>query len=219
MDPSAFFVSIVFSLLLGSLSVAAWNRAPARWRCDSGSVPGKAQKECALGLIPWVLPFSLLFLPLLWPGASSSGIFQCLPAGVLVFALIQLSICDLRFHILQDQWILFLALAGLFYQVPFISRAAGLALPLGLYAASAWAARRGGRSLGLGAGDAKLAAALGFAFGAQDMAAILCRAFLAAGVVALALLLTKKAAKGDRIAFGPFAAFACYCYLLSTRLM
>jgi prepilin signal peptidase PulO-like enzyme (type II secretory pathway) len=199
MTPSAFLFDLTVSLILGALSVLAWNKTPGEWICDCG-----AEKGAGLLLQdPEGIPVSV----------------RCLPALAVTFGLIQLSVCDVRYQILQDQWILFLGPAGLFFPVGPGARITGVLIPLAAFAAWALAARAAGRTCGLGAGDAKLAAGLGFAFGAPAAAAMLCRAFLWAGMVALCLLLTKKAAKGDRMAFGPFAALACYCYLLSTFSM
>jgi len=219
MSLSAFFVSACLSLFSGFLSVVAWNHTPGSWLCDRCGTPVSEAARKLPAPVPSGIAFSLLFFLLTRCPSASSRPEDFLPAAAVVFALIQLTVCDLRYRILQDQWILFLAGAGLLFEVPAPARAAGLLLPLGTYAALVLAARTARRPPGLGAGDAKLAAGLGFAFGPASMAAILCRAFLLAGIWSAGLLLTKKAAKGDRIPFGPFAAFACYCFLLSTRSM
>jgi prepilin signal peptidase PulO-like enzyme (type II secretory pathway) len=215
MTLSAFFVSVFSSLLLGFGSVLAWNHAPAAWICERGTAPEPAANQKLTAPIPSGLLFSLPFFIFLLKQDAPLSFGRFVPAAAVLFSLIQLTVCDIRYRILQDQWILFLAGAGLLFQVAAPARAAGLILPLGIYAACFLIARSARRPLGLGAGDAKLAAGLGFAFGAADMAAILCHASLLAGLWALFLLLTKKAAKGDRMAFGPFAALACCFYLLS----
>ena len=219
MTPSAFLFDLTVSLILGALSVLAWNKTPGEWICDCGAEKGAGPQNRILALLPWALLFALPFLLLLQDPEGIPVSVRCLPALAVTFGLIQLSVCDVRYQILQDQWILFLGPAGLFFPVGPGARITGVLIPLAAFAAWALAARAAGRTCGLGAGDAKLAAGLGFAFGAPAAAAMLCRAFLWAGMVALCLLLTKKAAKGDRMAFGPFAALACYCYLLSTFSM
>ena len=215
MTLSAFFVSVLSSLLLGVGSVLAWNHTPAAWLCERGAAPELTSDRKLRAPIPSGLLFSLLFFMLLLEQDAVLSFGRFVPAAAVLFSLIQLTVCDIRYRILQDQWILFLAGAGLFYSVPAPARAAGLVLPLGIYAVCFLIARSARRPLGLGAGDAKLAAGLGFAFGAAGLAGILCHASLLAGLWALFLLLTKKAAKGDRMAFGPFAALASCFYLLS----
>ena len=212
---SAFFSSVFASLLLGFGSVLSWNHTPAAWLCERGMASELTSDQKLRAPISSGLLFSLPFFIFLLEQAAPLSFGRFVPAAAVLFSLIQLTVCDIRYRILQNQWILFLAGAGLFYSVPFSARAAGLFLPLGIYAVCVLLARSARRPLGLGAGDAKLAAGLGFAFGAADMAVILCHASLLAGLWALFLLLTKKAAKGDRMAFGPFAALACCFYLLS----
>ena len=211
----AFFVSAFAAPLLGFGSVLIWNHAPASWFCEYGTVPEPPTARKLQAPIPYGLLFSLPFIVLLLGQNAEVSLQRFAPAAAVLFCLIQLTICDIRYRILQDQWILFLAGAGLLFQVPAPARAAGLVLPLGIYAFCILISRSARRPPGLGAGDAKLAAGLGFAFGAPDMATILCHASLLAGLWALILLLTKKAAKGDTIPFGPFAALACFFYLLS----
>lgn len=214
---SVFF--ILLSLSAGRLSYWVWNHTPAGWLQESGAVPVGLKAHCFRASGRFTLVFSVpFFLLFLWPAQGLSSGFA-LPAAAVSFCLVQLSVCDIRYRILQDQWILFLAAAGLLFPVPAAARAAGLLIPLAAYALMLTLARAFGRDPGLGAGDAKLAAGLGFSFGGAAMLLIFCHAFLLAGVWALVLLLTKKAAKGDRIPFGPFAALSCFGYLLSTWAM
>lgn len=214
---SVFFV--LLPLLAGYLSLSAWNHTPAGWLQEAGSAPDSLQDHRFRTPLPSALLFSVpFFLISLWQLQHPSG-RGLLPAAAVSFALVQLSVCDIRYRILQDQWILFLAAAGLLFPAPAWARAAGLLIPLAAYALMTGIARTFRREPGLGAGDAKLAAALGFAVGWPASAVIFCHAFLISGFWALALLLTKKAAKGDRIPFGPFAALSCFGYLLSTWSM
>ncbi|MFA7501797.1 MAG: A24 family peptidase [Anaerovoracaceae bacterium] len=212
---SAFFYGAAagLSLALGRASVWIWNRTPERWLCDYGEcgIPGGHRTIACT--FQWSVflgtPFFILML------RADGCVSKFVPAAAGALALIQLAAGDARYRILPDQWILCLAAAGLMFPVPAAARAAGLLAPLAVYIPAALIARASGRLPGLGAGDAKLASAAGFAFGIPAMGIIFCRAFLAAGLWASLLLFTKKAARGDRIAFGPFAALSCYLYLLS----
>lgn len=64
----------------------------------------------------------------------------------------------------------------------------------------------GGRGMGLG--DAKLAAALGFLFGWPDVLVLVLVAFLAGSVAGAALILTKRKTAKSFVPFGPFLALA-----------
>lgn len=60
------------------------------------------------------------------------------------------------------------------------------------------------RGRGLGFGDVKLACCIGAAFGAARALRCLQIAFVLGGVYAVALLLLRKAKRGDEIRFAPF---------------
>jgi leader peptidase (prepilin peptidase)/N-methyltransferase len=64
------------------------------------------------------------------------------------------------------------------------------------------------RGRGLGLGDVKLAACIGAGAGCNAGLSILGGAFVAGGAYAAFLLLTKRAARGQSLAFGPYLAAA-----------
>ncbi len=66
---------------------------------------------------------------------------------------------------------------------------------------------------GMGVGDLKLAAALGFLFGWQGILVILMSAFILGGVVATGVLLSGKRGWKDVLPFGPFLVMASILYL------
>jgi prepilin signal peptidase PulO-like enzyme (type II secretory pathway) len=84
-----------------------------------------------------------------------------------------------------------------------------------LYAATTGALAAGGAMLilygvtfgrGLGLGDVKLACCVGAALGANDALLALAVAFIAGGIYASFLLLTRRSARRDAVAFGPYIA-------------
>jgi leader peptidase (prepilin peptidase)/N-methyltransferase len=218
MISSSYFIPItaVVSLLIGPASVWVWNRTPVRWLCEYGAqyIPGGHRvipKPLGAATSLSVLFFVSVLFSFRMAGPSLHAVWRI---AFFAFPLVQLSLSDVCYKILPDQWILATAAAGLLLRIPLRERAVGLFVPILLYVVLALAAAGLGREPGIGAGDAKLASAIGFALGLHAMALIFCFAFLAAGCFALILLLTKKAAGTDRIAFGPFAAFFCFGYLL-----
>lgn len=73
---------------------------------------------------------------------------------------------------------------------------------------------------GMGGGDVKLMAAAGVALGWKAALLALAFASFTGGLVAIALLLTKKATPKDAIPFGPFLAFGIACaYLWGDELL
>jgi prepilin signal peptidase PulO-like enzyme (type II secretory pathway) len=179
---------------------------------------GTNTRELSYGF--FALPLSLLFLfYFLAHFYFSSSASLPLPQAFLVFCLVQLSAADIKFHILQDQWILALALPAFCFPCTMSERVWGLLVPLLLYGITDLCCRGKQSPAPFGMGDAKLLACLGFVFGASGLYAISCAAFIASGFWSLGLLLLKKAAKKDRIAFGPFIALACVYFMLSTLCM
>jgi len=64
----------------------------------------------------------------------------------------------------------------------------------------------GTRGRGLGLGDVKLGACMGAALGAKLGLVALGSAFIAGGAVGVALLASRRAARGDAMRFGPYLA-------------
>jgi leader peptidase (prepilin peptidase)/N-methyltransferase len=93
-----------------------------------------------------------------------------------------------------------LALAS--FQHHFLFAAAG-ALAAGAAMALLYAVTMG---RGLGLGDVKLACCIGAALGAYDALASLDAAFVAGGVYAAFLLLTRRGSRGDEMRFAPYLA-------------
>lgn len=209
------FVCLPGALALGRLSVWIWNRTPEHWLCEYGVDTLDADRSIIRHI--WIATlFACIPFAFAIAHAAPSGMAAIASYCIAVTALLQLAASDISYLILPDQWLVVLAVSGLPLDVPPHSRAAGLLIPLALFMLYAAIFRAAGGQPGLGAGDAKLAAAVGTALGLPAVSAIFCRAFLAAGLWAAGLLATKKAAKGDRIPFGPFAACFCLFYLLST---
>lgn len=214
---SFFIPTAALSAALGLLSVFLWNKAPLKWICEYDESPDCRPEKGKLSYRVFAPSFALLFLLycLAYCYFSGSEILP-LPEISIVFSLIQLSVADIKFHILQDQWILVLALPALLFPCALNERLWGLLLPMLLYGIADICCRGGKSPLPFGMGDAKLLACLGFTFGLFGLYAISCAALMTSGFWALILLLLKKAAKKDRIAFGPFIALACIYFTLST---
>jgi len=124
---------------------------------------------------------------------------------VLLSVLIVAAFADLETQLIPDRLTLPGTLAGLVFVA---LRPAGLASALGGLGLGGGvllllALVSGG---GMGGGDVKLAALMGVFLGWPRIAAALAVAFLAGGMTGLALVLTGRKARRDRIPFGPFLA-------------
>lgn len=119
-----------------------------------------------------------------------------------ILSLLLIALIDYRLSIIPDQLNWFLAFLGMAF--------------LGLN--SIWGFLLGGgifgliilltKGRGMGLGDLKLAAALGFLFGWPKIILIVALAFVIGGLWAAVLLLAKRKAPKDAIPFGPFLATA-----------
>lgn len=123
-----------------------------------------------------------------------------------------LSFEDMRNYTLPDVWILALACAGFYTGFSF----GAAMIPLAVFGLVAAACAVLGADMPLGAGDAKLFAAIGLIAGTEGLAAACVAACLSAGAAAFILLILGKKNKKDRIPFGPFISFGFMLYLAST---
>ncbi len=143
------------------------------------------------------------------------------PAPLWILAVVTLlliSLIDLRLYIIPDQLNWFLILLGLallagkgatnlsVWQDQLIGMFAGAAV-FGVIVLLT-------RGRGMGLGDLKLAAALGFLFGWPDIILIVMIAFAAGGIVSLAVLGLRRKSLKDALPFGPFLAAAAVFVLL-----
>lgn len=142
-----------------------------------------------------------------------------LPAGSVVLGLafgavlLVLAVFDYYYYYLYDNWVLLLAIIAVFTLVVVgrdIFAALGCALSAGGFMCLLRLFSRGG----LGLGDVKLTAVLGLYLGYSDTVLALFIAFFAGGVVATVLLVTGRASRHTRLAFGPFLALGALVTML-----
>jgi len=214
---SSFFMTLGASLALGYMTVLVWNITPAGWFCEYGQAPEIKHTKKERSLQSYGKLFSLIFFAFI-----SQSILLAIPLPMrlihifILFSLLQLSISDIKFQILQDEWIL--AIASIAPAVPgsLSSKLQACMLPILLFSLLSLIQKLRRMQPLLGMGDVKLMAALGLCFGVSNVWHIVCYAFLLSGAGAAFLLLRKKVTKKDRIAFGPFIAAAYVYFALST---
>jgi leader peptidase (prepilin peptidase)/N-methyltransferase len=149
----------------------------------------------------------------LWAWSATEGWLMWASCG-LGWTLLTLALIDFEHQILPDALTLPLVVAGLAVawlaqRGAVLDNVAGTALGYGFFALVAFAYRRWRGRDGLGAGDAKLLAALGAWDGATGLPSVVLLASLLALAVTLALRRIGPAnARGERVAFGPALALA-----------
>ena len=202
---------LALSCALGFFSLALWHSSPASWICGEGSPVDSQRPFVFQNKAETAALFSCVFFLAFLPRSSGECILLC----PVLTALLQLSLSDIFYRILQDEWEIFIALLGVLRVlsdsktaqtfVPALSRrlaAALLFILLWLLCAVIAGALKS--DIPLGFGDAKLLAACCILLGAGKTLRSAALAFILAGIYAGLLLTFKKTRKKDRIAFGPF---------------
>ena len=158
------------------------------------------------------IPPNLMIDPL-----SDLDCAQLALAGLITsWLLLIISLADLKFQIIPDQFVILLALSAIGF-IPFH--------PGGLYDPLIGLAIGGGSMLvlaGIGAlakkemigfGDVKLCAALGLVLGTRGTIAVMILAILAAGIYAAAGLAARKLKRDDHLPLGPFLCGSAMAYI------
>ncbi len=168
-------------------------------------------------LLSWQYPIVELVSGLMFVGILMSGQIGLIWL-LAAMALLLLSLIDLRLYIIPDQINLFLALLGV-----------GILVDKGISSSAIWQGHLLGffvgaaffgliilitKGKGMGMGDLKLVAALGFLFGWPKILLIIIAAFVLGSISSVFLLLSKRKTMKDGIPFGPFLAVAAMVVLL-----
>jgi leader peptidase (prepilin peptidase)/N-methyltransferase len=131
---------------------------------------------------------------------------------IVIFALLLLVSCiDLRMHLIPNRFVLLLFAWGFLWQifypvVPLSSALAGFLLGGGLFYLIAFLSKGG-----MGGGDVKLMAALGFLAGnGPAIFLIFLLSFILGAAAGAILLLFKKKTAKSPLAFGPFLSFSFF---------
>ena len=158
------------------------------------------------------------------------GFPGAVPFLLMVFALLVITLVDLKTHEIPDSMIILIIFLAVFWIVAYpasinvkaamIGAAAGAA-PLFIVDRIALLILK---KDGFGYGDMKLMGAAGLLIGWQGVLIAFFFAFITGAVAALYMLMTKKAKRGGYIAFGPFLSggilIAAWSYeILGTHLL
>ena len=217
---SSFILIVVVSAILGRMTVFIWQITPAEWLCDYGQTPDIQHVVSARSMQVHTRLFQIFFFLWLMQSVTLGSPLDTIIVRVIIaFSLLQLSLSDIKFQILQDQWIILIAIMALAVPGCFKAKLQGLLLPIIIYYALAFIQAVWSTQAPFGMGDAKLMAALGFYFGPSALFFIVCYAFLFSGAWAALLILQQKATKKDRMFFGPFLSIACIYFMRSTLSM
>lgn len=182
--------------------------------------------KCCGKKLSWQYPFvelltGVVFLLVYFDAFIQRGdIVLTISSLGIASALIVITVADLKYRIIPDAALIAMLfftslLVGhdLFKTVSFLDRAlAGTILFSGM--AIIYAATKG---RGLGFGDVKFAAIIGYLLGLQQGFLALYIAFISGGLLAIVLLLTSKKGLKSEVAFGPFMVWGILIVLICGR--
>ena len=200
----------------GASAVWVFNKIPPKWLTDYGEEPseevwGKRLNE------KYYLPLLVGFL--FWAAYTMRNQETCyLIAGFLaVWLLTLITIADLKYMIIPDQFTIGLAIVALGmipYQPSYLSPLFGALAGAGTFYLIGLLGRLLFKKDAMGFGDVKLMAAIGMLAGFKGVLLIMFLAVLGAGIVLGGLLLSKRIKRDEERPLGPFIAIAAGGYIL-----
>lgn len=216
-------VFLLIGVILGNGAVWVFNRIPGKWLVDYGEEPDEELLHPSCQRIkstPWKYVFTGFFIVV----GIKMGIdnpFYAFAAVLAVWLLLEMSIADIKYMIVPDQFLLMLLVCGL-GMIPQteggpLDCLIGAAIGLVLTGTIALIGRLVYRKSAVGGADIKLFTALGLLTGMKGILFIfVVSTFASAGHFAW-LLLGKRAKRTDERPMVPYIAGAAVLYMVFFR--
>ncbi len=214
---------LFIGVILGNGAVWVFNRIPGKWLVDYGEEPDEELLHPTCQRVkstPWKYVFTGFFIVV----GIKMGLDNPFYAFAAVFAtwlLLEMSIADIKYMIVPDQFVLLLLICGLGI-IPQLDGGVkdsliGAAIGLALTASVALAGRLVYKKCAVGGADIKLFTTLGLLTGAQGIIFIfVVSTFASAGHFAW-LLFRRKARRTDERPMVPYIAAAAVLYMVIFR--
>ncbi len=214
---------LFIGVILGNGAVWVFNRIPGKWLVDYGEEPDEELLHPTCQRVksaPWKYVFTGFFIVV----GIKMGLANPFYAFAAVFAmwiLLEMSIADIKYMIVPDQFVLLLLICGL-GMIPQLDGGVkdsliGAAIGLALTASVALAGRLVYRKCAVGGADIKLFTTLGLLTGVEGIIFIfVVSTFASAGHFAW-LLLRKRARRTDERPMVPYIAAAAVLYMVIFR--
>ena len=212
-------VAVLIGIFEGNGAVYLFNHIPAEWLCDYGEEPTAEMKDPYTQRIkshPWKYIFTMAFIILNIKMVVDDWQFAITGTAAL-WLLLELSISDIKYRIVPDQFLILLAVTG-FGFIPYheswqegvIGGAVGFAL-MGIIALLG---RLLYHKLALGGGDIKLYAVLGFLTGVKGLIFIFVTSTLISAAWFVIQLGRRKIKKTDTQPMVPYIAASAAAYIV-----
>lgn len=216
----------IIGILLGNAAVYIFNRIPGKWLVDYGKEPDEEllhPSEQRVKSTPWKFVFTGFFV-IIGVKMGLNDPNYAFAASIAIWLLLEMSIADIKYMIVPDQFILLLLVCGIGL-IPNMegslkSSIAGAVAGLIVLGLMAVIGKLIYKQTAVGGADIKLFTVLGLLTGIYGVAFIFAAStFLSAGHFAY-LLMRKKAKRTDRRPMVPYiaAAAAFYMVFLSKEL-
>ena len=216
-------VSIGLGIVLGNGAVYLFNKIPGRWLCDYGQEPSEEllhPTKQRIRSTPWKYVFTVFFiLAGITMGIKDAA--YAMGALMAIWLLLEMSIADIKYMIVPDQFIMLLVLTGIGL-VPssggnIKSSIWGAAVGLVLIGSMAILGRLIYKKWTVGGADIKLFTVLGLVLGLDGLIfTFVVTTFLSAGHFVF-LLIKKKAKLTDERPVVPYIFIAATLYMVFFR--
>ncbi len=210
---------IIMGVFAGNGAVYFFNKVPATWLCDYDEEPSEELKDPYAQRVksyPWKYVFTMLFVILGIKMVMKD--WQFAVAGVCaIWLLLEMSIADVKYRIVPDQFILLLAITALGF-IPFhfdwLSSLFGAITGFCIMGLVGFAGKIANKRATIGGGDIKLFAALGLIMGVGGTIFVFAGTAFFSAAHFIYLLARKKITMKDSMPMVPYIALAATIYLV-----
>lgn len=214
--------AVLLALLEGNGAVYFFNQVPAKWLCDYGEQPDPdlfspyAQR---IKSYPWKYLFSMAFVLLNLKLLTEEWGFA-FASSLAAFVLLELSLADLKYRVVPDQFLLLMAVTAIGF-IPYTvsprEALLGALLGFGLMGGIALLGKVAYRRMTLGGGDIKLMTIIGLITGPAGALAVFSLSSLTAALHFVILIARKKCKATDTRPLVPYIGAAMVLYLVFFR--
>ena len=215
-------VFLVLGIVLGNAAVYLFNHVPGKWLCDYGQEPDEELLHPTCQRVkstPWKFVFSGAFVVIgIYMGTKEP--FYALPAVFAMWMLLEMSIADIKYMIVPDQFIIGLLVCGLGIlptSEDLMINVYGAAAAFVVLIAIAGLSKLIYKQSAIGGADIKLFTALGLLTGIYGVAIIFVLSTLISAGHFVVLLILKKAKLRDRRPMVPYIAGCAAFYMVFLR--
>ena len=212
-------LAILMGILEGNGAVYLFNKIPAQWLCDYGEEPTAEMKDPYTQRIkshPWKYVFTMAFVVLNIKMVTDDWQFA-IPGTIALWLLLELSISDIKYRIVPDQFLSLLAITGLGflpYHSSWLQGVYGAVIGFSLMGIIAGVGKLLYHKMALGGGDIKLYAVLGLITGPKGVIFIFVTSTLVSATWFVVQLARKKIKKTDTQPMVPYIAAAATSYIV-----